>query len=271
MKNAIKKILINLGIIDYIRLAYNSCKTFTLRVLIDEIRFRKNGLPDGYPSPPPKLIFMIIALRWSHIYYYSGEQIYNNIILLLEKNRIDISSLKNILDFGCGCGRIIRHFYRNNRSLQLYGSDYNEDLVNWCSENLSFGKFNKNKITPPLLYEDELFQFIYARSVFTHLGLELQKLWIAEFKRTLQKEGYLYITTHGEFLFNKLDITSRNKILKEGFIVINDEIEGDNKCTTFQTYDFVINNLLDGFELIDFIPGSSENNSPQDIYLLKKV
>ncbi|MEW6193740.1 MAG: class I SAM-dependent methyltransferase [Bacteroidota bacterium] len=271
MKNRLKKALSNLGLIDKARLYYNSAKSLSTRVLTDELKFRKNGLPDGFPSPPPNLIFLIIALRWSHIYYYSGKQIYEGIIQLLQKNRITLQSLNKILDFGCGCGRIIRHFHSNDKSVQLYGTDYNRTLVEWCSQNLTFGNFTVNMLNPPLEFAQETFNFIYARSVFTHMSFELQKVWIEEFKRLLKSGGYVYITTHGEPLFTNLNDNEISMIKSEGFLVINDEIEGDNKCTTYQTKEFFIKNLSDGFELTDFIPGRPGSASPQDIYLLKKI
>ncbi len=271
MKNRLKKLLSDLGLIDKVRLYYNSIKSFNYRVLIDELKFRKYGLPDGYPSPPPNLIFLIIALRWSHVYYHSGKQIYTEIIQLLQKNKIELQSLNKILDFGCGCGRIIRHFHSNNKSVQLYGADYNKTLIDWCSQNLTFGNFTVNHLDPPVDFANDTFDFIYARSVLTHMGFELQKEWMKEFKRLLKTGGYAYITTHGKSLFINLTNSEIDKIKSEGFLVINDEIEGDNKCTTYQTREFFIKNLSDGFELIDFIPGKPGTTSPQDIYLLKKI
>ena len=75
-----------------------------------------------------------------------------------------------ILDFGCGVGRVTRHF-RSTCQAQLFGTDINESLINWCQQNLKFGQFQVNPLTGKLAYEDQQFDMIYALSVFTHLSL----------------------------------------------------------------------------------------------------
>lgn len=189
----------------------------------------------------------------------------------LKKNHINISSFRNVLDFGCGCGRIIRHFHNQYKTVNLFGCDYNSELVEWCSNNLTFGKFDINHLSPPLKYGSDFFDFIYARSVFTHLGIELQKAWMKEFRRILKTGGYLYLTTHGDNTFNNLTHNERELLNEKGFLIINQEIEGDNRCTCYQTKKFFEENLINGFELIDFSPGKNDSISKQDIYLLKKI
>lgn len=173
MKRMFKNIFKKLGLLEIVRSLYNSVKSFSLSVLFNEIKYRNKGLPDGFPSPPPKLIFLIIGLKWSTIYYYSGKEIFEDMQRFLKKNHINISSFRNVLDFGCGCGMIIRHFHNQYKTVNLFGCDYNTELVEWCSNNLTFGKFDINHLSPPLKYGSDFFDFVYARSVFTHLGIEL--------------------------------------------------------------------------------------------------
>jgi SAM-dependent methyltransferase len=270
MRTTIKKILSALGIIEKVRLVYNSTKSVSLDILREEIQYRKKNMPDGYPAPPKELIFLIIGLRWSSIYFNSGNVIFKEMKSLFTKNKIDINSFGKVLDFGCGCGRIIRHFNSNSNNVQLYGCDYNEGLINWCKDNLTFGSFTTNKLAPPSDYEDSFFDLIYARSVFTHLSDELQKLWIEEFKRVIKTGGYLYITTHGENTFHNLTHEEQAALRKEGILTVNSIIEGNNKCTTYQTRDFTEKKFSGGFEIVTFLPGKNNSTSPQDIYILKR-
>ncbi|MBI1939034.1 MAG: class I SAM-dependent methyltransferase [Ignavibacteriales bacterium] len=271
MKNLIKKFLQHIGFIDKARMIYNSAKSISPEVLTNEIKFRKNGLPDGYPAPPPKLIFLIIALRWSSVYYNSGKLIFDDLLKVLDKNKIELEKLNRVLDFGCGCGRIIRHFHHHSKHFELFGSDYNPLLIKWCSANLTFGNFSVNKLAPPLNYENIFFDFVYARSVFTHLGFDLQKEWMKEFERIIKPGGFLYLTTHGENLYNNLTPEQLNSLQQNGILTINDDIEGDNKCTTYQTKKFIEENLLSCFKIVDFIPGKYEQNLTQDIYLMVRL
>lgn len=271
MKNKIKKILYKTGTIDTARSAYNSLKTFSLKNLLDELSYKGGILPDGYPAPSRDLIFLIIGLRWRSEYYNSGKKLYHQMESIFKNKGVSIDRLENILDFGCGCGRIIRHIHFNNSAASLYGSDYNPDLIDWCNKNLTFGQFSVNRIEPPLLFQDTLFNLIYARSVFTHLTGNLQHKWMDEFRRILKPGGFLYITTHGKSTFKNLSETERRILEKNGILTLNESIEGDNKCSTYQTKFYVENNFLNGFELFEFIPGENNSFSKQDIYILKKL
>ncbi len=271
MKSTIKKVLIKLGAIERARLIYNSAKSASKDVIKEEIKYKKHNLPDGYPAPPKELIFLIIGLGWKSVYYNSGRQIYTEMESLFSRNGIDFASFERVLDFGCGCGRIIRHFNNNLKSVKLAGTDYNTSLITWCRDNLTFGDFRTNKLAPPIDFEDNSFDLLYARSVFTHLTRELQGEWMKEFRRVIKTGGYLYITTHGLNTFTNLTGDEKKELNNSGIITINKNIEGDNKCSTYQTKEFVLNNLAHGFELVSFTPGQSRTASPQDIYILKKI
>jgi ubiquinone/menaquinone biosynthesis C-methylase UbiE len=61
-----------------------------------------------------------------------------------------------------------------------------------------FAQFEVNGLAPPLAYEANHFDFIYALSVFTHLPESLQTAWMSELARVLKPGGYLLMTTHRE-------------------------------------------------------------------------
>src|SRR5262249_31757496 len=50
----------------------------------------------------------------------------------------DVDSIGNILDWGCGCGRVLQHLVRKNAN-NIYGCDIDSDNLNWCRANLDFG------------------------------------------------------------------------------------------------------------------------------------
>ena len=72
-----------------------------------------------------------------------------------------IEQFGSMLDFGCGCGRMIRHWHDLPRR-RLHGCDYNPLLVAWCSEHLPFAEFRGNALEPPLPYEDDQFDLVYC-------------------------------------------------------------------------------------------------------------
>ena len=80
-----------------------------------------------------------------------------------------------MLDFGCGCGRVTRWWRDFNGTVA--GSDVSRPAIEWCRANLPFARFELNALAPPLVFEDETFDLVYALSVFTHLTAELQLAW----------------------------------------------------------------------------------------------
>jgi len=109
-----------------------------------------------------------------------------------------LTELDAILDFGVGCGRVARHWAGSG--VDVHGCDYNPVLVEWCRRNLPHVTAASNGLDPPLSYENERFDFVYALSVFTHLTERQQRLWITELRRVTRPGGLVLFTTHGPAL-----------------------------------------------------------------------
>lgn len=270
LKRIIKKLIKNDNKQDQLRLIYNSVKTISPNLLLEEMKMRNNGSPDGFSFPPSKLIFTVIAIPWVSEFYKSGKIIFDDMLKTFDNNGINLKDRSNILDFGCGCGRVIRHFAATKK-FNLYGSDLNYNLIDWCNNNLFFGKFNTNNLLPPLKYEDDFFELVYARSVFTHLGSEAQLEWINEVRRILKPSGLFYFTTHGKNTISPLSIDEKNRFNDNEIVLHNDFGEGDNKYSSYQSYKWTTNNLLNGFELVEFKEGSEKPHLRQDVYILRKL
>lgn len=115
-----------------------------------------------------------------------------------------IPSMEKILDFGCGSGRLVRAFPRQNHA-QIYGCDIDGEAIKWCSQNLPFASFLHATEYPPLAYPDNFFDFIFAVSVFTHLDESHQFQWLAELKRITQKGGVLLLTFKDEAYLQQVE------------------------------------------------------------------
>ena len=48
-------------------------------------------------------------------------------------------SLSKIVDWGCGCARVSRHYFDLCNS-QVVGLDIDSKVIDWCSENLQDGQ-----------------------------------------------------------------------------------------------------------------------------------
>ncbi len=269
LKKTVKSGLHKLGILKPAQYLYFNAKSLSPAVLHKERQYRKGNTPDGYPVPPPNLIYDVIACRWGAVFLDSGAEVVKDMAAIMDKNDKPLASFKSILDFGCGCGRLIRQVQRRTDAT-LYGSDYNGELIDWCTANLPFATFYKNELAPPLALEDASVDCIYARSGFTHLPEDLTHQWMAEMKRVLRKGGCIYFTMHGRPMSGGLKGEQLTKFESGELVVTYANVAGENLCSTFAARDFVEQKLMDGFSLLDFVEGRSETHLRQDIYLLQR-
>src|SRR5262249_60948073 len=95
-----------------------------------------------------------------------------------------IEGMSSILDSGCGCGRVIRHWARLDA--RVAGSDLSGAAIDWCREHLAFARFETNGLSPPLAFADAAFELAYALSVFTHLPEAIQHDWLDQLRRIVR-------------------------------------------------------------------------------------
>ena len=115
---------------------------------------------------------------------------------IAKKHGIDLWECQNILDFGCGWGRIIRFFLKDVDPSGLYGVDVNINIIEICQQsNLRGIEFKQINILPPIQFPDNMFDIIYLFSVFSHLSEEACMKWLAEFQRILRPGGIAIATT----------------------------------------------------------------------------
>ena len=90
-----------------------------------------------------------------------------------------LESFRDVLDFGCGVGRVLRH-WKDLSGPVVHGADAHPDSVAWCQANLRFARFQVNGLDRGLKAAASSFDFIYALLVFTHLVEPLQRFWMDE-------------------------------------------------------------------------------------------
>jgi len=226
----------------------------------------------GLAVPSPYLRWLVIHQIDHAVFLQSGQLQARELIEdLLKKNGYMLGEMKSVLDFGCGCGRIIRHFQKFE-DVQWWGSDYNDVLVKWCKNNLAFANFVTNDLEPPIEFSDKKFEFIYARSVFTHLTEDQHHKWLDEMHRILIDGGLFLITVKGKDSIQWLDAAELADFKADRLVVRQERHSGENVCSSFHPESYLRKILhRHGFEIIDAVPGKTIKYMRQDAYLTRKM
>jgi SAM-dependent methyltransferase len=225
---------------------------------------------DGLPVPPPHLIMRVAGTPDVAWFLESGRLAADSIRDALEVAGTRVENASSILDFGCGCGRVVRNWA--GLGVAVAGSDLSGAAIEWCRENLPFARFATNTLLPPLDFEADSFDLAYALSVFTHLPEALQLDWIDELARVTRTGGHVIVTTHGERYLERLDPEERERFSAGELVVRWAEVPGTNLCTTFHPAPWVREQLVPrGFEELAFVPEGARGNPYQDLYVLRKA
>jgi 2-polyprenyl-3-methyl-5-hydroxy-6-metoxy-1,4-benzoquinol methylase len=232
---------------------------------------------DGLPLPPPYLIRITSGGHrqalgdMSELYrnfWRSGVKGFNAISELLERNGYDPARLGSVLDFGCGSGRILRHWHKLD-GVRLYGADYNPLLISWCRANLDFADYEVTKMAPSLQHDDGELDLVYAFSVFSHFAIETQVGWMDELIRVVRPGGLVMITVPGERWIGMLSAEDRERFMAGEPVVMSPQHNGTNLCATLSPERYVRATLSRGIEVVDFaVDGAPDVR--QDAVLLRK-
>lgn len=232
---------------------------------------RARALPtEDEPPIPPEVLRLLVAGTDDAVWFVeSGQRAVGSLAGLLAKHGIFLDVMcGRVLDFGCGCGRVIRHL--RHLPAELHGCDSNPVAVEWCHEHLPFARFAVNALETPLDYDANSFDLVYALSVFTHLPERLQSFWMGQMRRVLKPGGVLFVSLHGDALRGKLTRTERADYRAGRLVVRGRDLVGTNHCAAFHPPAFVRGAFAEGFEVLDHAPEGATGNPPQDAWLLRK-
>ena len=219
---------------------------------------------DGLPLPPRRLMVRVAGTADADWFLRGGRAGYDAIAA-----HVDLEQVRDVLDFGCGCGRVTRYF--GEHSGRVSGSDVNGEAVDWCRANLRFAQFETNGLAPPLAHADESFDLVYALSVFTHLTDDLQLAWRDELRRVLRPGGRLLITTHGRSYVPRLDDGERERFERGDLVVRWGEVAGSNLCSAYHPERYLRDTFAEGFAFLELEAEGARGNPTQDLVLLQKT
>lgn len=220
------------------------------------------------PLPPAKLRVRVAGNADAAWFLEGGRLAEETLRGALERAGTRLEDMAAVLDFGCGCGRVLR--WLAGLPGELHGSDFDGPAVAWCRQNLPFATFGQNGLKPPLPFGDGELELVYAFSVLTHLPVDLQHAWVAELSRVLRPGGYLLVSTHGPPYLERLNGDER-AVFQTGEVVVRfEQVAGTNLCTAFHPPAYVKDQLVIGLALVEEVPEGARGNPHQDLFLFRK-
>ncbi len=185
------------------------------------------------------------------------------------------SQIKSVMDWGCGCGRLMPLIKGIGMIPGIYGCDIDKEAIKWCKEHFPDESFDCISPYPPTPYPDGSFDLVFGFSVLTHLTKELQLDWMREVNRIMAPGGIFIATLHGEFAMDRLlSPEALRDCVKKG---INDELKDgildgvapkDYYRGTFQTEEYTRRVYGEYFTVLEYIGDGAMNM--QDIVVLRK-
>lgn len=219
------------------------------------------------PIPPDYLLYESFNLSYRN-YYNSGINTAKFFKKMFDEH-LDFNNC-NVLDWGCGPSRIIRHFPELAPNANFFGTDYNKKTITWNQANIKNVEFSLNNLNPPTAYADDFFDAIYGISVFTHLSESLHYKWINELWRISKPNAIIIVTTHGNAFREKLLAMDKNVFDDHKLVVQANTLEGHRTFAAYQPPEFMLNLFIGKFKVLEHLEGKIESwGISQDKWLIK--
>ncbi len=176
-----------------------------------------------------------------------------------------------VLEWGCGPARIVRHLpslaEADGVAVEFYGTDANSKSVQWAQRNLPEVQFVSNTLAPPLPFPDHYFDFVYCRSVFTHLSEAMHFAWIDELERVVRPGGLISLSTQGVAHRPRLDANERDRFDRGERVLRTLGAEGKLMYSAFQPSQFVRERLLRGMSILKHLTPAGT----QEVWVVRRT
>ncbi len=225
-------------------------------------------------NPGDDLIARVVGGPDHTWFYWSGQESVREIERTLAIAGRSFDSFASILDFGCGCGRMLLWMEELGQMRTLHGTDIDAEAIAWCREHIPYAELSVNDGDPPLPFADGAFDLIFNHSVFTHIDERRQDAWLAELHRVTQPGGFLVLSTHGEVALGEDPWDIRERLESEGIVYMDGVIAPDFPLpdwyqNTYHAPWYVFEHWGKWFEIRGYAPGGALG--VQDYILLERV
>jgi SAM-dependent methyltransferase len=210
------------------------------------------------PLPPQELIWRVAHTENTRGFRIGGFRAFGDFMTAALRHS-GLALGQELLDWGCGCGRVTTHFGSLTDAPNVRGCDIDAEAVEWCNQNLSRGAFLANGLWPPTPYKDASLDAVISYSVFTHLSREAQQSWLSEIQRILKPGGLFLASVHGEAAA-RLHMPDRLADIQQAGIydplpdaTLESFVPQGYYRAVFQSKEYTQNEWSEWFDILEFI------------------
>jgi hypothetical protein len=227
------------------------------------------------PTPPQALLFRVSGNRSADYFRALGMKNCSD-FLRYAGLREPPASGGQVLDWGCGCGRLVPYLTSALPGWQVHGADVDAEAIAWCNVSYPNAHFVVCGLHPPLPYASSSFDLIIAASVFTHLKREHQHQWLLDLERVLKPRAILLATTQGES-YGRFEFPNPEQFaaaFRDGLedhradTTLDDLAPPDYYRSTWQSRAYTFASWGRVFNIIDYVEAGHGN--VQDVFVLRK-
>jgi SAM-dependent methyltransferase len=133
------------------------------------------------------------------------------------------------LDFGCGVGRVIRHFEKETAGAEFWGCDIDGTSILWNTENLAPPfRFFQLSDAPVIPLESSSFDLVYSLAVFSQVFQDWNAL-VMEIRRILRPGGVFFMSFNGQTSFEEMFRRSYDDFCRDTGLFISHPFRAWNK------------------------------------------
>ena len=214
------------------------------------------------PDPGGDLISRAVGGADRAWFYWAGRESVRELERVLAIAGRALGSFESILDFGCGCGRMLLWMQELAGRRAPHGTDIDAEAIDWCREHVPYAEVTVNDPDPPLPHPDGAFDLVVGQSVFTHFDERRQDAWLGELERVTSADGFLVLSTHGEVALGDDVWRIRDRLEDEGIVYIDDVFGPDYPLPdwyqiTYHAPWYVFEHWSSFFEIRAYLPGGA--------------
>ena len=193
------------------------------------------------------------------------------------------NDFRRLLDFGCGCGRFIRHFGQLSDDVEIHGTDIDPEMISWLKNNVPYGRFEgwpppaTASLPGPLFRSDHQSQRLLASRRATP-GSVARRVY----KRMTEPDGLVLLTVEGESSWTRTVQASeqvgedygrwQRELESKGTLFIRDDMyvgstHPDFYHSTVHAPWYVFEHWTDYFDIAAYLPDGSIS---QDLVVLRR-